>query len=71
MQHAQLMTEDARAQLQALQTDLGRLVDEVQRVVVGQDAVIRGVVTCLLAAGHGLLEGVPDVWTLHQVMRVP
>jgi MoxR-like ATPase len=61
MQSAQLMTDDARAQLEALQSDLAKLVDEVQRVVVGQDTVIRGVVTCLLAAGHGLLEGVPGL----------
>src|SRR5690606_27331842 len=52
---------DTAAQLQALATDLRTLVDEVQRVVVGQDAVIRGVVTCLLAGGHGLLEGVPGL----------
>ncbi|MFV8753929.1 AAA family ATPase [Nannocystaceae bacterium ST9] len=54
-------TPDIAAQLQALQTDLRKLVDEVQRVIVGQDAVIRGVVTCLLAGGHGLLEGVPGL----------
>ena len=61
MQHAHLMSDDARAQLQALQDDLSKLVTEVQRVVVGQDTVIRGVITCLLAAGHGLLEGVPGL----------
>lgn len=52
---------DTAAQLQALAADLRTLVDEVQRVVVGQDEVIRGVVTCLLAGGHGLLEGVPGL----------
>ncbi len=52
---------DIAAQLQSLQADLRQLVDEVQRVIVGQDAVIRGVITCLLAGGHGLLEGVPGL----------
>jgi MoxR-like ATPase len=52
---------DIAAQLQSLQADLRKLVDEVQRVIVGQDAVIRGVITCLLAGGHGLLEGVPGL----------
>ena len=52
---------DIAAQLQTLAQDLHRLVDEVQQVVVGQDAVIRGVVTCLLGGGHGLLEGVPGL----------
>ncbi|MCA9687166.1 MAG: MoxR family ATPase, partial [Myxococcales bacterium] len=48
-------------QLDRLAQDLRTLVAEVQQVVVGQDAVIRGVVTCLLAGGHGLLEGVPGL----------
>jgi MoxR-like ATPase len=48
-------------QLASLQEDLRTLVDQVQRVVVGQDDVIRGVITCLLADGHGLLEGVPGL----------
>ncbi|PRP92640.1 ATPase RavA [Enhygromyxa salina] len=48
-------------QLQALAQDLRKLVDEVQQTIVGQDAVIHGVITCLLAGGHGLLEGVPGL----------
>ena len=55
------MTDDHKAQLEALQRDLSALVEEVQSVVVGQDEVIQGVVTCLLARGHGLLEGVPGL----------
>ena len=52
---------DTAAQLQALAADLRTLVDEVQQTIVGQDAVIQGVITCLLAGGHGLLEGVPGL----------
>jgi len=52
---------DARQQLDVMVEDISTLVDEVQRVVVGQDDVIRGVITCLLAGGHGLLEGVPGL----------
>ncbi len=54
-------TAETQQALQALQDDLQRLVTEVQRVIVGQDRVIEGVVTCLLAGGHGLLEGVPGL----------
>jgi len=54
-------TELTQKGLDDLQADLKRLVDEVQRVIVGQDRVIVGVVTCLLAGGHGLLEGVPGL----------
>ena len=59
--HAVPPPGDARAELQRLQSDLARLVTEIQRVVVGQNDVIRGVITCLLAGGHGLLEGVPGL----------
>ncbi|GAA4204145.1 AAA family ATPase [Actinocatenispora rupis] len=40
---------------------LGRLRAEVGKVVVGQDAVVSGVVIALLCRGHVLLEGVPGV----------
>ena len=32
---------------------------EVGRVIIGQPEVVRGVLTCLLAGGHALLEGIP------------
>ncbi|MFT7520683.1 MAG: MoxR-like ATPase, partial [Kiritimatiellia bacterium] len=38
-----------------------RLRDEVGRVLVGQPDVIDGVLTCLVADGHALLEGVPGL----------
>ncbi|MET7393561.1 MoxR family ATPase [Dactylosporangium sp. NPDC005572] len=47
-------TQQARAAL-------GRLRAEVAKVVVGQDAVVTGMVIALLARGHVLLEGVPGV----------
>jgi MoxR-like ATPase len=35
--------------------------DEIGKVIVGQDAVITGLLTALLTRGHVLLEGVPGV----------
>src|SRR3954466_12402590 len=35
--------------------------DEVGKVIVGQDQVVRGILTCVLAGGHALLEGVPGL----------
>jgi MoxR-like ATPase len=35
--------------------------DEVGKVIVGQDDVVRGILTCVLAGGHALLEGVPGL----------
>src|SRR5690348_18095160 len=34
---------------------------EVGRVIIGQSEVVRGVLTCLLAGGHALLEGIPGL----------
>ena len=35
--------------------------EEVGKVIVGQDDVVRGILTCVLAGGHALLEGVPGL----------
>ena len=48
------MADDARAALTALR-------GEVAKAVVGQDAVVTGLVIALLCRGHVLLEGVPGV----------
>jgi MoxR-like ATPase len=48
--------------------------DEIGKVIVGQQEVVRGILTCVLAGGHALLEGVPGlgktmlVRTLGQVL---
>jgi MoxR-like ATPase len=34
---------------------------EIAKVIVGQDGVVEGVLICLLASGHVLLEGVPGL----------
>jgi MoxR-like ATPase len=34
---------------------------QVQRVIVGHDEIVHGVLTCLFAGGHCLLEGVPGL----------
>src|SRR5437660_6994719 len=54
-----------------------RLRAEVAKVIVGHEAIVEGVLTCLLAGGHGLLEGVPGlgktllVRTLAQSLDLP
>jgi MoxR-like ATPase len=35
--------------------------NEVAQVIIGQSEVVRGVLTCLLAGGHALLEGIPGL----------
>ena len=41
--------------------DVGRLRSEIGKVIVGQEDIVDGVLTCLLAGGHVLLEGVPGL----------
>ncbi|MDT5009395.1 MAG: MoxR-like ATPase [Mycobacterium sp.] len=48
------VSHDPRAKLMALRTEIGK-------AVVGQDAVVSGLVIALLCRGHVLLEGVPGV----------
>ncbi len=40
---------------------LSRVREEIAKVIVGQTAVIEGVLICLVAGGHVLLEGVPGL----------
>ena len=39
----------------------GRLIEQAQRVVVGQDDVIRQTVVAMIAGGHVLIEGLPGL----------
>ena len=41
--------------------DLSRVRQEIGKVIVGQNDVIEGVLICLVAGGHVLLEGVPGL----------
>ena len=69
-------SQDVEAQVAAFQRDISRLVEEVGKVIVDMDTVVEGAVTCLLADGHALLEGVPGlgktmlVRTLAEALRL-
>jgi len=49
------------AALQVAVDRLDTVKREIAKVIVGQDDVVEGVLTCLLAGGHVLLEGVPGL----------
>jgi MoxR-like ATPase len=40
---------------------LGQAVEQIQRVIVGQDRLVERAMVCLLAGGHCLIEGVPGL----------
>ena len=54
-------TAELQAQLDRFREDFGRLRREIGRVIVGQDEIVAGTLTSLLAGGHVLLEGVPGL----------
>ncbi len=41
--------------------DYAKLRTEIEKAVVGQDEIVEGVLVCLFAGGHALLEGVPGL----------
>ncbi len=53
--------EAAQAAARAFRDDYQRIRDEIAKAVVGQSEIVDGVLTCLFAGGHALLEGVPGV----------
>ncbi|HEX9103385.1 MAG TPA: MoxR family ATPase [Polyangia bacterium] len=54
-------SDDVREQVRGFSRDVGRLRDEVAKVIVGHTPIVEGVVMALLAGGHALLEGVPGL----------
>ena len=64
------------ADLQLATSALDRVRREIGKVIVGQQDVVDGVLICLLAGGHVLLEGVPGLGkttllrTLGRVLRL-
>jgi MoxR-like ATPase len=53
--------DGVKEQVQGFSHDVGRLRDEVGKVIVGHTPIVEGVVMALLAGGHALLEGVPGL----------
>src|ERR1700730_4353696 len=49
------------AALQQAVSRLNSVRREIAKIIVGQDDVVEGVLICLLAGGHVLLEGVPGL----------
>jgi MoxR-like ATPase len=50
-----------KADVVQFQGRIGRLREEIGKVIVGNREVIDGALTCMLAGSHALLEGVPGL----------
>src|SRR5438093_2165844 len=53
--------EAIKGQLEQFRADFRRLRLEIGKVIVGQDEIVEGTLTALIAGGHVLLEGVPGL----------
>jgi MoxR-like ATPase len=53
--------QEAKAEIEAFRKKIGALREEIARVIVGHREVVDGVLTCMLAGSHALLEGVPGL----------
>jgi MoxR-like ATPase len=58
---AEKTKEAARADVVEFQKSIGELREEMGKMIVGNHEVINGVLTCMLAGSHALLEGVPGL----------
>ncbi|MHC5023687.1 MAG: AAA family ATPase [Planctomycetota bacterium] len=52
---------ELEAAAEKFRSDYVRTKEQIQRVVVGHEEIVDGVLTCLFAGGHALLEGVPGL----------
>jgi MoxR-like ATPase len=49
------------SEIEQMRSGVARLKAEIAKVIVGQDEIVDGIVTALIAGGHVLLEGVPGL----------
>src|ERR1044071_9048358 len=54
-------TREVEREAEQFRQSLAALREEVGRVIVGQRDIVDGVLTCMLAGSHALLEGVPGL----------
>jgi len=52
---------EIREKVDGFREDFQRVVEEIGKVIVGQRDIIEGVLSCLFANGHVLLEGLPGL----------
>lgn len=69
--------QEVKAKAESFRTTYATLKSEIGKVMVGQEEVVDGVLTCLFAGGNVLLEGVPGlgktllVRTLAEALSLP
>jgi MoxR-like ATPase len=54
-------TEETKREVQRIAAEITRVRREIGKIIVGQEDIVEGVLVCLIAGGHALLEGVPGL----------
>jgi len=54
-------TEEIEREVERIAEEIGQVRREIAKVIVGQEDIVEGVLVCLVAGGHALLEGVPGL----------
>src|SRR5690606_32661550 len=54
-------TEEIKREVERIAEEIGQVRREIAKVIVGQEDIVEGVLVCLVAGGHALLEGVPGL----------
>ena len=73
----EISEEEFRSELAKFREEFQQLRSEVAKRIVGQEPIVDGVLTAMIAGGHVLLEGVPGlgktllVRTLSEVLHAP
>jgi MoxR-like ATPase len=55
------MNDGAELDVERFRARVERVRAEIKKLIVGQDDVLEGLLICLLASGHALVEGVPGL----------
>jgi len=55
------MTTAVQTQIGEFQERFRTVREEIGKIIVGNDEVVEGILVCLLAGGHALLEGIPGL----------
>src|SRR3954466_14563511 len=64
-------TKDIERDAARFRDKIGVLREEVAKVIVGNREIVDGVLTCMLAGSHALLEGVPGLGKTMLVRTLP
>lgn len=65
-----VLSDDIETKVAKFRENFNQVKAEIQKVIVGQEKVIEGLLLCLLADGHVLLEGLPGLGKTRLVLTL-